>query len=344
MPAALCPKCRFPLSRAESRAGKCPFCAAALGADAAARPRGAELPPPVDERAAHVPASQAVKPLLRGAAILLALAVGGGGLYYAVSAGVTRYLGGADTPADAAPHEAETWPGDPPVATVPDKVAPPAAPAAGHSENPPAAPVPDEAKEDALLAAAQEFSGGRVRKIDSPQGEYVVEPLDGAAQVYLRGRVKTLRIGSVGGDVLLDATGLEAQEVFFTGAVSGRARAKVHAPNGSVEFRAPISGRASLVLDATGGRVTFPKAASGRAGAEISGDPRMTIRAREVDFQVPINDDAQVTAVLSAGGKIRFTEMNGHSRLTYRRDDAGDPDPVIGWGIVRDEARFRETK
>jgi hypothetical protein len=183
-----------------------------------------------------------------------------------------------------------------------------------------------------------------VRKIDSPQGEYVVEPLDGAAQVYLRGRVKTLRIGSVGGDVLLDATGLEAQEVFFTGAVSGRARAKVHAPNGSVEFRASISGRASLVLDATGGRVTFPKPAAGRAGAEISGDPRMTIRAREVDFQVSINGDAQVTAVLSAGGKIRFTEMNGHSRLTYRRDAPRDPDPVIGWGIVRDDARFRETK
>jgi len=332
VPVGLCPKCRFPLSRAESRAGKCPFCAAALGADDAARPRGGELPPPVDERAARVPASQAVKPLLRGAAILVMLAVGGGGLYYAVSAAVTYYLCDADTPADGVPHE--------PAKSAEAALAAPMPPTGGPS----AAPPLTEANVEALLAPAQDVGGGRVRKIDSPQGEYVVEPLDGAVQVYLRGRVKTLRIGSLGGDVILDATGLEAQEVFFTGAISGRAKAKVHAPNGSVEFRASISGRASLGVDATGGRVTFPKPAAGRAGAEISGDPRMTIRAREVDFQVPINDDAQVLTVLSAGGKIRFTEMNGHSRLTYRKAEAGDPDPVIGWGIVRDEARFRETK
>jgi len=347
VPAALCPKCRWPLSREESRSGKCPFCAAALDADPAAASRAAALPPPVDERSASVPPSQAMKPFVRGALILLMLAVGGGGLYYAVSTAVTRYLGGTDAQPQAASPEADKRHGAPPAAEAPGGAAPAAVPASPEAkgESPPAPPAPHEATSEPLPAASQEIVVvGKVRKIDNPEGEYVVEPLDGAAQVVLRGEVKTLRIGRLDGNAILEALNLQAREVIFTGAVDGNARARVHAPNGSVEVRASVGGRANLTIDATGGRVTFPVPAAGGARARIDGDSRMVIKAREIDFQVPINGGAQVSAVLSAGAKIRFTELKSSSRLTWRKADARDPDPVIGRGVVSDDARFRENK
>jgi hypothetical protein len=347
----------------------CPFCGVRLGAAGAERPRGPDLPLPVDERGVRLPASEAAKPFLRGAFILLVLAVGGGGLYYAVSTGVTRFLGGTDARPPAASPGPDKRPADTSAAEAPGKAAPAAAPAPGkaappaapdkaasaeppasgaaNSGTPPAAPEspPAEARSEPVPAASHEIvGGGKVRKIDKPEGEYVVEPLGSGAKVYLSGRVRTLRIGSLDGDAILDASGLEAQEVCFTGPVGGNTRAKVCAPNGAVEVRAPVGGRANLTIDAAGGRVTFPRAEAGGAGAEIGGDLRMQIKAREVDFQVPFNGAAQVHVVLSAGAKIRFTELSGSSRLTWHKAGAGDPDPEIGWGIVRDGARFREAK
>ena len=96
---------------------------------------------------------------------------------------------------------------------------------------------------------------------------------------------------------------------------------------------------------APNGKVTFAKSAGGKAGADIDGEAKIAIRAKEVDFQCPINGGkTSVIVVLSSGGKMRFTEMGGRSQLLYRRADAGDPDPVIGLGIVRDNARCRENK
>jgi hypothetical protein len=357
VPAALCPKCRVPLSREESRSGKCPFCAAPLGASEAAAHRRAELPPPVDERAASLPLPESVKPLLRGAIILLALGVGGGGLYYAVSAGVTRYLGGPEPWPDAALQEPETPPGDPPDATAPDEVAPPAASLAARapseeepsrlpqSEKPAAAPPAAEAKSGARPVLPQEVVLARgVLKIDSPEGEYFVEPIDGAVHVLLRGRVKTLRIGSLGGDALLDASALKAEAIVFAGAVSGRARAQVYTAGGSVEFRGPVNGRANLIVNAPNGKVTFAGPAGGRPGAGFGGESNATIKARELDVQCPISGDAQMYVVLSGGGKLRFTEMEGRSLLFFHKANARDPDSVIERGITRDDSRCRETR
>jgi hypothetical protein len=327
VPAVLCAKCRFPLSRQESRSGKCPFCGTRLEASDLAWSRGAALPPPVDERAASLPPSQAIKPFLRGVVILFVLAVVGGGLYYLVSTGVTRLLGGADATTETASEE----PGKPPA----DE------PAAQPGKLPAAA-----AKGEARPVLPQEIVVvGSTRKIESPDGEYTIGPLSGDAQVRLRGKVKTLRIGSLDGDAALEAEALEAREIIFTGPVNGRARAKVHAPNGFVEFRGPINGQPKLGVIAPNGKVIFAKSAGGKAGAEIDGEAKITIRAKEVDFQCPINGgETSVSVVLSAGGKMRFTEMGGRSLLLYRKADARDPDPVIGWGIVRDDARCKESK
>jgi len=345
VPAVLCPKCRWPLSRAEARSGKCPFCAAPLGEAEAVRSRRRELPAPVDERGTRLPLSQSARPIIRGALILLALAAAGGGLYYGISAGVTRYLGGGDPPPAEAAQEPEAWPADLPAATPSDNAAPPAAPAAGQPAKPPAAPAPAEEKVGGRPVLPQEIviSHG-VMRIDSPEGEYFVEPISGAVQVILRGKVKTLRIGSLGGEAFLDAGGLEAQKIVFAGAIGGQAKARVSAANGFVEFRGPVSGEPRVYVDAAGGKVTFVKPEAGRPGAEVNARLHSVIKAKEVDIQVPISGASALYVTLSAGGKLQFTELNGRSLLLYRKAAAGDPSPVIGWGIVRDDSRCKENK
>ncbi|MCX5685630.1 MAG: hypothetical protein NT049_18385 [Planctomycetota bacterium] len=274
-----------------------------------------------------MPASQAVRPFLRGAIILIVVASVGGGLYYAVSAGVTRLLGGPVAPAQVASEDSAKPPTNvPPVQLV-------MSPAA-------------EAKNEVRPVLPKEIIlVGNAKRIESPEGEYTVEPLSGDTVVQLRGKVKRLRIGSLDGDSTLEAEALEAQEIVFAGPVSGRAKARVNSPNGSVEFRGPISGQPRLGVSAPNGKVTFAKSAGGKAGADIDGEAKITIRAKEVDFQCPINGgETTVSVVFTSGGKMRFTEMGGRSLLLYRKADAKDPDPVIGWGIVRDDARCKETK
>lgn len=337
MPAALCPKCRWPLSREESRSRKCPFCAAPLEWADAARSRSAALPPPVDERGARLPLPEAARPIIRGALVLLVLAAGGGGLYYAVSAGVARYLGGADAPASAASEESKEFE----EAFLALQTPPESEAAQVQPEKPPA---PD-AKSDVRPVLPQEITvAHNVTKIDSPEGEYTVEPLDGEALLRLRGKVKTLRIKGLNGDAFLEAEALEAQEIIFAGPVGGRAKARVRAPGGSVEFRMPINGQARVTVDATGGKVTFFKPSGGQGGCDIAGQAHVVIRAKEVDCQCPLDDAAQIYVMFSVGGKLRFTEMSGTSRLVYRKAEASGPDLVIDWGIVRDEARCRENK
>jgi hypothetical protein len=286
--------------------------------------------------------------MIRGALILLVLAAAGGGLYYGISTGVTRYLGGGDPPASAVSEESKEFeeaflapPMPPESEAAPVQAEKPAAAPASA----PVAPSAPDAKSDVRRALPQEITVSRSgTKIDSPLGEYTVEPLAGKTPVRLRGKVKTLRINGLDGDAVLEAEALEAQEIIFAGPVGGRARARVSVPGGSVEFRGPISGQARVTVDAAGGKVTFAKPAGGQGGGEVVGQAHVAIKAKEVDCQCPLDGSAQIYVMISSGGKLRFTELNGRSLLLYRKAAAKDPNPVIGWGIVRDEARCRENK
>ena len=88
MPAVRCPKCRFPLSHDESRCGTCPFCGAVLEGVVAAPSAPVESPLPVDERVTGSPRSRSAAPFAWAAGVLAGLALGGGGLYYLLSAGI----------------------------------------------------------------------------------------------------------------------------------------------------------------------------------------------------------------------------------------------------------------
>jgi hypothetical protein len=91
------------LSHEESRSGKCPFCGAALRIVAAAQP-AAPNPEPVDERGG-ASGSRTTSAFVWAVIVLLALALGGGGLYYLLSTGITFLLGRTHEPTSAAPAE-----------------------------------------------------------------------------------------------------------------------------------------------------------------------------------------------------------------------------------------------
>jgi hypothetical protein len=329
----LCPKCRFPLSHDESRCGTCPLCGAALEGVVAAQSAPVESPPPVDERVTGAPRSRSVAPFAWAAVVLAGLALGGGGLYYLLSAGIPFLLGDSEPPAakaiaeakkddgvaamplakvEPAPQKvpeppqppevprtesaAKEPPAPPPQARVPEQPPAPAAPQARlpgqppapappetrRAEPPPAPPAPLEAPPE----APRETVRGNVRTIENPGGEYALESLNSGAQVRLRGKVKTLRIGPLNGESTLDASGLEVRQVILAGEINGGSTVKLEAPDGSVEFRGAVNGRSKVYVDAPGGKVTFLKApGAGQAGAEISGESKITIRAKDVDFQ-----------------------------------------------------------
>ncbi|MBE3097031.1 MAG: hypothetical protein IMZ44_07855 [Planctomycetes bacterium] len=356
MPAVLCPKCRFPLSHDESRCGTCPLCGAALEGVVAAQSAPAESPPPVDERVTGVPRSRSVAPFAWAAVVLAGLALGGGGLYYLLSAGIPFLLGGSEPPAAKVIAEPKKDDGAAaaPIATVepaPQKVPePPQPPEAPRPEpaarEPPAPPGPVEARREAPPEAPRETVRGNVRTIENPGGEYALEALNAGAQVRLRGKVKTLRIGPVKGESTLDASGLEVRQVILAGEINGGSTVKLEAQDGSVEFRGAVNGRSKVDVDAPGGKVTFLKApGAGQAGAEIGGDSKITIRAKDVDFQCPIDgSETRVTVVLTRGGSLRFSEIGGRSRLLYRRAEHKDSEPLVVRGTIRGQAEVKKAE
>lgn len=382
MPAVLCPKCRFPLSHDESRCGTCPLCGAALEGVVAAQSAPAESPPPVDERVTGVPRSRSVAPFAWAAVVLAGLALGGGGLYYLLSAGIPFLLGGSEPPAakamaepkkddsgaavpiatvEPAPQKVPEPPQPPeaprpePAARVPPAPAAPQArlpeqapapPETRRPEPPPAPPAPVEARREAPPEAPRVTVRGNVRTIENPGGEYALEALNAGAQVRLRGKVKTLRIGPVNGESTLDASGLEVRQVILVGEINGGSTVKLEAQEGSVEFRGAVNGRSKVYVDAPGGTVTFLKApGAGQAGAAINGESKITIRAKDVDFQCPIGgSETRVTVVLTRGGSLRFTEIGGRSRLLYRRAEQKDPEPLVSRGTIRGQAEVKKAE
>jgi hypothetical protein len=344
---------------------------------AAAHCAPVESPPPVDERVTGAPRSRSVAPFAWAAVVLAGLALGGGGLYYLLSAGIPFLLGDSEPPAAKAIAEAKK---DDRVAAVPlAKVEPAPAPKVSEPPQPPEAPrpgpvtkgppapaapqarppgpppgpppetrrpEPPRAPVEARREAPRETVRGNVRTIENPGGEYALESLNGGARVRLRGKVKTLRIGPVNGESTLDASGLEVRQVILAGEINGGSTVKLEAPDGSVEFRGAVNGRSKVYVDAPGGKVTFLKApGAGQAGAEIGGESKITIRAKDVDFQCPIDgSETRVTVVLTRGGSLRFSEIGGRSRLLYRRAEHTDPEPIVTRGTLRGQAEVKKAE
>jgi hypothetical protein len=169
-------------------------------------------------------------------------------------------------------------------------------------------------------------------KLQNPSGQHRIEALNDKQVVKLSGRISTLRIKSVDGDAVLDASKLEAKWVFIEGPIGGKARVRLNAPMGTVMVSS-VAGTADVEIAAPGGRATITK---------VNGGPKITLQARYVSFGTINGTTTNILATVSSGGILNFRSLLGTSKLFWRREKPTDLPPKGVRGPVAPGAVFEE--
>ena len=178
------------------------------------------------------------------------------------------------------------------------------------------------------------------KKLNDPNGEAEVLSLNGMEQLVLTGKIKVLRIGPLNGKALLDATGLDVEEIVFTGALSGSSEVKVNAPNGKVRVTKQINGAAKLRIYAPDGEVTF----AGEEEATLTEGSLVELTAKRVDIQSLMNGGTRVEVTLTTGGSLRTGVMDGGATVRYRAAVGNQSELKIETGELRGGASVKPAK
>jgi hypothetical protein len=243
--------------------------------------------------------------------------------------------------ADSGPNNPTGPPTDPP--GMGDKGQPPVPPVPGPGEvEPPKLPVPvppvvEPPKKvgprpigvvmrvDPKVAAARHF--------DHPDDTAAVPDLNTGHRVVLTGKVRVLRLGSVLGKGVLDASGLVAEEVVITGDLNNEAQVLVNAPQGKVTVGGYVAGAAKLTVLAPGGELVI--APSGR----VAGGATVTATTKRLNVMCPLSGAAKVNVTLTAAGFLKWKLAEEGATITYKQAAANDPPPTIERGELRGGAK-----
>ena len=171
------------------------------------------------------------------------------------------------------------------------------------------------------------------RQFDHPDDTAAVPDLNTGDHVTLTGRVRVLKLGSVNGKAVLDASGLVAEEVKITGDLGSDAQVRLNAPNGTVTVGGFVAGAAKLSIAAPGGEVIV--AESGR----VSGGSVVVLTAKRLEVKCPMSGNARVTVTLTTGGALKLTLTEEGATVTYRKSAPNDPPLTIEKGLIRGGAR-----
>jgi hypothetical protein len=167
------------------------------------------------------------------------------------------------------------------------------------------------------------------RHFDHPDDTAAVPDLNTGDRVTLTGKVRVLKLGSVNGKGVLDASGLVAEEVVITGDLNSEAQVSVNAPNGTVMVGGYVTGTAKLTIAAPGGEVIV--AGSGR----LSGGPLVTVTAKRLEVKCPMSGNARINATLTAGGSLKLTLTEENATVSYKKAAAKDPPLTVEKGVTR---------
>lgn len=224
-----------------------------------------------------------------------------------------------------------------PVETVPPRKAhsPPKPADPPPAVVPPPKPVGPTRPGRTIVLDPREEPGRKLeRKLDNPAGTAAIPDLSGNDRVTLTGRVRALRIGSVNGKATIDASGLEADEVFITGDLDGDAVVKVNAPGGTVTVGGFVAGRARLTGAAPGGTVLVSEGAD-----RLNGEAAVTVTARRVEVKSGMTGTARLLVTLTAGGSLKLATLDRNATVVYKKAAAADPDPRVEHGEIRGGAK-----
>ncbi len=334
MPVGQCPRCSYPVDSDERDRRTCPACGASLR----------DLVPfqPAVRRTAPSPARRFGSWWLAALAFLASFAAGIG-LMHPPPTPPESPSEGSLIAAGAAmhPREAEKPPAPPAEPPMPPRKpaepkAPPRREAPRKEPNPP--PVAPR------LPPPPEVLTGDDRRLHRPDGEYRLGSLTAGTTLRLSGKVKTLTIARVGNRSTLDASALEAQEVFFTDRIDGASTVKLRAPQGRIDFRSRVDGGSRLEIDAPGGTVVFREPPpSDPEDMRIDGGSHVAVTARVADFRGDIGGKStRILVTLTRGGILSFRDLAGSVCLQYRKADRRDPDPRVLGGMIHGVATVQQ--
>ncbi|VTT97443.1 unnamed protein product [Gemmataceae bacterium] len=340
-----CPGCGLP--RAEDQLARpCPVCDAGPGAVAVAPPvaRPPSAPDPTKNLPADVSAMNRAAASAEGFpawfrwAVVFAVGVGTG------AAGVFAWQANrAHAPTELAqvtPNESRPLPPLPSVSGRRVEVAPvphePTAAPEPEPEPPPPEPRPPVAAPDKTI----------VIELNLPNGTYHLPfAMKKGERVVLKGKVNSFRARGLDGGAVLDASGLEAAQVYIGGKIDNGSTLKVNAPNGTVTFAAAVGGKSKVEIAAPGGDVTFSAPTTpARPGSAIDGGSTVTIAARTTDLRGDVNGSAtRVSVSLPRNGTLKAVAVRGTATVEYRvADGKGTPD--VSAGFVSPAATFKKVE
>jgi len=171
--------------------------------------------------------------------------------------------------------------------------------------------------------------------LDDAKHPYIVEPLQGTERINLSGQASRLTIKGLDGNAQLDITGLQAREIKISGDIRGNAVLRLKSPYSSMTVQGNIGGQARVEIESFGGSIKF------YYNTTIAGSARVTIAAHSVRIS-RIDDQADVSVVLSRGGILRAGYVQGSSRLRWRKAEADDPKPQVYTGKVTGAAKVEQ--
>jgi len=160
-------------------------------------------------------------------------------------------------------------------------------------------------------------------------------------RIVLRGKVKTLKATGLDAGAMLDASGLEAAEIYIGGKIDGASVLKLNAPNGKVTISASVVGRSSVEIIAPGGDVTFSAPTTpNRPGSTIDGGSTVAITARTAELRGDINgSNTKVTVNLPRIGSLKVVAIRGTATVAYRVPE-GKGMPDVSAAFVSPAASF----
>ena len=176
------------------------------------------------------------------------------------------------------------------------------------------------------------------KRITNPLVVVAIPDLFGDSRVILTGKASVLKIGTVSTNALLDASGLEVDEILITGDITGNATVKLHAPGGKVTLGGFVTGCARLTIDAPEGTVIAEK--TGKLGDIATA----TITAREVELNAPATGSVRISITLTRGGFLKAALMEHGAQITYKKSRASDPEPKIETGELRNGTMVTHEK
>jgi hypothetical protein len=176
--------------------------------------------------------------------------------------------------------------------------------------------------------------GMELVRLLEPEGEYTLPPLLKGATVRLMGQIKTLKVASLNGGSALEILQLRAQEILFLGAINDGSRVTLQVPQARLVIP-EISGKSRVDIRNLAGRVSIER---------INGESLVSITAKEVDLPGSVTGMSSISATITREGRLHFKELQGNSKLSWKKQYFNDPRPQISEGILSQGAQFNEIK